>query len=236
MKTSVRARLFACLVLVVAAKGPADLAKASGAESPQTSPGAAVKTPSPAAPTGGIVIVPTLERPGTRAGWRRRTSAAYVMVYFKDQTQSAYMAISRDGYTFTDLNDGQPIFDGTQLAEQKGVRDPHIDAGARRRVLPGHDRPAHLRPACGFPHDALATATGEVRLGEQPSPRAHEVLRPDPLDGLGLPRGHGLPGARRHRLLLGARDDLRRGQGKDDGVLHHPLQQQGRQSLLVLHG
>jgi len=50
-------------------------------------------------------------------------------VYFKDQTQSAYLAISRDGYTFTDLNEGQPVFDGTLLAEQKGVRDPHIARG-----------------------------------------------------------------------------------------------------------
>jgi hypothetical protein len=50
-------------------------------------------------------------------------------VYFKDQTQSAYLAVSRDGYTFTDLNQGQPIFDGTLLAEQKGVRDPHITRG-----------------------------------------------------------------------------------------------------------
>jgi hypothetical protein len=39
------------------------------------------------------------------------------------------MAVSRDGYTFVDLNDGQPIFDGKLIAEQKGVRDPHITRG-----------------------------------------------------------------------------------------------------------
>jgi hypothetical protein len=39
------------------------------------------------------------------------------------------MAISRDGYTFTDINGGQRVFDGTMLAEQKGVRDPHIARG-----------------------------------------------------------------------------------------------------------
>jgi hypothetical protein len=55
--------------------------------------------------------------------------AGYLLVYFKDQTQSAYLAISRDGYTFTDINGGQPVFDGTLLAEQKGVRDPHITRG-----------------------------------------------------------------------------------------------------------
>jgi hypothetical protein len=55
--------------------------------------------------------------------------AGYLLVYFKDQTQSAYLAISRDGYTFTDVNGGQPIFDGALLAEQKGVRDPHVTRG-----------------------------------------------------------------------------------------------------------
>jgi len=39
------------------------------------------------------------------------------------------MAFSRDGYTFTDLNGGQPVFDGALLAEQKGVRYPHIARG-----------------------------------------------------------------------------------------------------------
>lgn len=55
--------------------------------------------------------------------------AGYLFVYFKDQDQSAYMAISADGYTFTDINKGQPIFIGSELAEQKGVRDPHITRG-----------------------------------------------------------------------------------------------------------
>ena len=41
----------------------------------------------------------------------------------------AYFAISRDGYTFTDVNGGQPVLDGALLAEQKGVRDPHIARG-----------------------------------------------------------------------------------------------------------
>jgi hypothetical protein len=60
---------------------------------------------------------------------KEKELSGYLMVYFKDQTQSAYMAVSRDGYTFTDLNGGEPIFDGTKLAEQKGVRDPHIARG-----------------------------------------------------------------------------------------------------------
>ncbi len=55
--------------------------------------------------------------------------AGYLLAYFKDQTQSAYLAVSRDGYTFTDLNKGKPLFIGSELAEQKGVRDPHITRG-----------------------------------------------------------------------------------------------------------
>jgi hypothetical protein len=55
--------------------------------------------------------------------------AGYLLVYFKDQTQSAYLAISSDGYTFTDINNGKPVFIGSDLAEQKGVRDPHITRG-----------------------------------------------------------------------------------------------------------
>jgi hypothetical protein len=78
---------------------------------------------------GGIVIVPSLEKPENARPLEEKDFAGYVMVYFKDQTQSAYMAVSRDGYTFTDLNNGQPIFDGAKLAEQKGVRDPHIARG-----------------------------------------------------------------------------------------------------------
>ena len=77
----------------------------------------------------GIEIVSALEKPETLPGLEEKDMAGYLLVYFKDQTQSAYMAISRDGYTFTDLNEGQVIFDGTLLAEQKGVRDPHIARG-----------------------------------------------------------------------------------------------------------
>jgi len=77
----------------------------------------------------GIVIVPSLEKPGTARKLEERDFGGYLMVYFKDQTHSAYMAVSRDGYHFVDLNRGRPIFDGASLAEQKGVRDPHISRG-----------------------------------------------------------------------------------------------------------
>lgn len=55
--------------------------------------------------------------------------AAYLMVYHKDDTHSVHMALSRDGYTFTALNDGNPVIAGDTIAEQKGIRDPHIYRG-----------------------------------------------------------------------------------------------------------
>ncbi len=82
----------------------------------------------PAAPTG-IEIVPSLGKQFKNKKFNEKDYAGYLLVYFKDQNQSAYFAISRDGYTFTDINNGQPIFIGSQLAEQKGVRDPHITRG-----------------------------------------------------------------------------------------------------------
>ena len=80
-------------------------------------------------PPPGITIVDSLEKPEKPIVLKEKNKAGYLLVYFKDQTQSAYFAISRDGYTFTDVNNGQPVFDGSLLAEQKGVRDPHITRG-----------------------------------------------------------------------------------------------------------
>lgn len=77
----------------------------------------------------GIVIVSKLDKPKKVATVKEKDFAGYLLVYFKDQNQSAYLAVSQDGYTFTDINQGQPLFIGSQLAEQKGVRDPHITRG-----------------------------------------------------------------------------------------------------------
>jgi hypothetical protein len=77
----------------------------------------------------GIQIVGQLEKPKNFPKFKEKDLAGYLLVYFKDQNQSAYMAISTDGYTFTDVNGGKPIFIGSRLAEQKGVRDPHITRG-----------------------------------------------------------------------------------------------------------
>jgi len=55
--------------------------------------------------------------------------AAYLLVYFVDQDHSLHFALSSDGCTFTDVNNGRPVMQGTDLAEQKGIRDPHIVRG-----------------------------------------------------------------------------------------------------------
>jgi hypothetical protein len=82
----------------------------------------------PTVPTG-IEIVAKLDKPKDHLKYNEKDLAGYLLVYFKDQNQSAYMAISNDGFSFTDVNGGNPIFIGSQLAEQKGVRDPHITRG-----------------------------------------------------------------------------------------------------------
>ena len=39
------------------------------------------------------------------------------------------MAVSEDGYTWTALNDDQPVISGDTIAMQQGIRDPHIFRG-----------------------------------------------------------------------------------------------------------
>ncbi len=55
--------------------------------------------------------------------------SAYLMVFHKDDTHSLHMAVSDDGYTFTALNGGKPVIAGDTIADQKGIRDPHIYRG-----------------------------------------------------------------------------------------------------------
>lgn len=54
---------------------------------------------------------------------------AYLMVYFKDDTHGLYFALSKDGYSFTDVNNAKPIISGDTIADQKGIRDPYIMRG-----------------------------------------------------------------------------------------------------------
>jgi len=60
---------------------------------------------------------------------QEKDMSAYLMVFHKDEDHGLHMAISHDGYTFTALNDGQPVIAGDTIAEQKGIRDPHIFRG-----------------------------------------------------------------------------------------------------------
>jgi len=108
MKNTSRSGLFVSLALVVVIEGFMHAGKAFAAAAPQTASGGAAQTPAATMQTGGIVIVPTLEKPKNARKLEEKDFAGYLLVYFKDQTQSAYMAVSRDGYTFTDLNGGRP--------------------------------------------------------------------------------------------------------------------------------
>lgn len=60
---------------------------------------------------------------------KEKDMSAYLMVYFKDETHGLYMALSKDGYSFTDINNGRPIMSGDTIALQKGIRDPYIMRG-----------------------------------------------------------------------------------------------------------
>ena len=60
---------------------------------------------------------------------QEKDMAAYLMVFHQDEDHCLHAAISRDGYTFTALNDGKPIIAGDTIADQKGIRDPHIYRG-----------------------------------------------------------------------------------------------------------
>ncbi|WP_198575921.1 glycoside hydrolase family 43 protein [Caulobacter hibisci] len=87
-------------------------------------------TPALAAPTGKQVeIVSSLKPSARKAIPPASAQTAYLMVYFKDETHSVHFATSPDGYVFTDVNNGEPVLRGEGVAEQKGVRDPHIVRG-----------------------------------------------------------------------------------------------------------
>lgn len=79
-------------------------------------------------------LVAAIEQPKTTPQVAEKDLGGYLMVYFKDQTHSAYFAISRDGETFADINGGQPVFNGADLAEQKGVRERTLLAAIVREI------------------------------------------------------------------------------------------------------
>lgn len=73
-----------------------------------------------------LAIVATI--PAAKAGVKEAPSA-YLLAYFKDETHSLYFATSADGYSFTDVNGGEPVLRGRAIADQQGIRDPHIMRG-----------------------------------------------------------------------------------------------------------
>ena len=64
-----------------------------------------------------------------RAILSEKKMEAYLFVFFDDKTHSLFMATSHDGYTFTAVNKAQPVIAGDTIADQKGIRDPHIYRG-----------------------------------------------------------------------------------------------------------
>lgn len=75
-----------------------------------------------------LEIVPRIA-PGKARVPAEKERSAYLLAYFKDETHSLHFAVSADGYSFTDVNDGVPVLNGRDVAEQKGLRDPHIMRG-----------------------------------------------------------------------------------------------------------
>ncbi len=76
-----------------------------------------------------LAIVPTIAAtPASKAG-KAEARSAYLLAYFKDETHSLHFATSPDGYVFTDVNGGEPVLRGRAVADQQGIRDPHIMRG-----------------------------------------------------------------------------------------------------------
>lgn len=76
-----------------------------------------------------VILLTSCFRPKTSKIPSEKDMKAYLMVYFKDSDHSIHMALSPDSYSFTDVNNGNPVILGDTIAIQKGIRDPHIMRG-----------------------------------------------------------------------------------------------------------
>lgn len=83
----------------------------------------------PATPPRQLDIVKRIAKAKPEAKDEASARTSYLLVYFKDETHSLHFATSADGYSFTDVNDGEPVLNGRDVAEQKGIRDPYIMRG-----------------------------------------------------------------------------------------------------------
>lgn len=71
-----------------------------------------------------LAMIPAMAK--QKRALTEKDMGAYLFTYFTDPTHSLFMAISYDGYNFTPVNNGEPIIAGDSIAEQNGIRDPHI--------------------------------------------------------------------------------------------------------------
>ena len=71
-----------------------------------------------------LLSLPTVAK--TKRTLTEKDMGAYLFTFFSDPTHSLFMAISYDGYNFKAVNNGEPIIAGDSIAEQHGIRDPHI--------------------------------------------------------------------------------------------------------------
>ncbi len=76
-----------------------------------------------------LILFASFTFPDSSGTFPQEEMKAYLLVYFKDSDHSLHMALSADGYSFTDINKGNPVISGDTIAIQKGIRDPHIMRG-----------------------------------------------------------------------------------------------------------
>ena len=154
--------------------------------------------------------------------------SAYLMVFHKDETHGLYMALSRDGYTFTALNDGEPVLAGDTIAYQRGIRDPYIYRG---------------------PDGAFYLAMTDLHVfARRDGYRETEWERDRNMYGWGnnkglvLMKSWDLVNWKRANIRfdqltaglseIGTRNCLRRTGGQTDDLLHHALPQRTQQTVL----
>lgn len=117
--TDTLATAFAALAIGLAAH-----AAAPAADVQQPAP-----APSPAATGPQVEIVRTLTPARPEKLPAAAAQTAYLLAYFTDEDHSLHFATSRDGYSFTAVNGGAAVMSGRAVADQRGIRDPHIMRG-----------------------------------------------------------------------------------------------------------
>ena len=76
-----------------------------------------------------LQVTPTIAPGADAKSPEEKDLKAYLLAYFRDETHSLHFATSTDGYSFTDVNSGEPVLAGKGISEQQGIRDPHIMRG-----------------------------------------------------------------------------------------------------------